>query len=194
MKKYRINTTISLKHYELLKKYAEKLGTQQSVLELALENLNNNSKEILQLSHEEEVWLKAFRELKGVLIYFQKDYAKILFETADMERTREYVNNEKPVEFALAYYYQKPLKECSLQEIIDAAVLNIKLGCLADSMNCTEDDDCYTINITHSMGINLAKLTIMMYESLFKSYGARFESDFSQRSIFFKIFKELNDH
>ncbi len=43
MKKYRVNTTISQKHHELLKEFVGKYGTQQKVLEHALESLKNNS-------------------------------------------------------------------------------------------------------------------------------------------------------
>ncbi len=38
MRRYRLNTTISLKHHEILQKYTEKYGTQRSVLEQALVN------------------------------------------------------------------------------------------------------------------------------------------------------------
>ncbi len=37
MKKYRVNTTISQRHHEILKKHTEEHGTQQRVLEYALE-------------------------------------------------------------------------------------------------------------------------------------------------------------
>jgi hypothetical protein len=57
MKKYRINTTISLKHHEILKRHAEKFGTQQSVLEHALESLENNlNHPSTELSPEAETW------------------------------------------------------------------------------------------------------------------------------------------
>ncbi len=42
MKKYRINTTVSSKHYGLLKKHAEKYASQQKTIEHALELLDNN--------------------------------------------------------------------------------------------------------------------------------------------------------
>ncbi len=57
MKKYRINTTISLKHHQILKRHAEKFGTQQSVLEHALESLENNlNHPSPELSPEAETW------------------------------------------------------------------------------------------------------------------------------------------
>jgi len=189
MKKYRIHTTISSKHHKLLKKYAEKFGTQQKALECALEKLNDNPKQSQQLSLEEEVWLRAERELKDLLIIFHKSHAKMLYENVDFKRIQEYINNNKPVEFALEYYYQKPLKECSLQEIIEGMILNINIQGSADTINYTDSSSYYTVNITHSMGLNFAKMLTMEQESLFESYGVKIETNISKRSIFFKIFK-----
>ncbi len=104
MKKYRINTTISQKHHAILKEYMEEYGTQKSVLENALESLKNNSNQSLGLPpEEEELWIRLGRELKDVLLLFQRDFSKILFETADIEQFSEYIKNEKPVEFAVEW-------------------------------------------------------------------------------------------
>ena len=84
MKKYSLNTTISLKHHSLLKKYVEKCGTQQSVLEHALECLENTLNEGYELSPEEELWISYAGVNMACLV--QKDFFKILMETADVER------------------------------------------------------------------------------------------------------------
>jgi len=47
MKKHRINTTISQEHYKLLKKHVEKHGTQQKVLEIAIEGLETVQNSII---------------------------------------------------------------------------------------------------------------------------------------------------
>ncbi|WP_230627865.1 hypothetical protein [Methanosarcina barkeri] len=57
MKKHRIATTISEKHWILLKKYGEKFETQQKALELALECLENNSKQCPKLTIKQNIWL-----------------------------------------------------------------------------------------------------------------------------------------
>lgn len=189
MKKYRIHTTISTKHHELLKKYAEKFGTQQKTLECALEKLNDDPKQSSPLSTEEEIWLRAERELKDILIILHKSHAKMLYENVDFKRIQEYINNNKPVEFALEYYYQKPLKKCSLLEVIKGMILNIKIQGSADTINYTEHGDYYTVSMTHNMGLNFAKMLAMEQKSLFESYGVKIESNISKRSIFFKIFK-----
>ena len=188
MKKYRVNTTISQKHHELLKKYAAKFGTQQNVLEHALESLENNKDQNHKLSKEEELWRRLY-SIKNILALLMPDYTKILFETADLKRINEYVKNQKPTEFGIEWYYNKPLKECSLLEIIEAVVLNIKMQSSASSINYVDKGDHYTITVVHEMGINVSKTLVVMIESAFKSYGVSVESDFSVRSVNFKIIK-----
>jgi hypothetical protein len=189
LKTHRISTTISQKHWALLNKYAEKYHTQQKALEISLENMEKNTDHSPPLSIEDEVWIRMGKEIKNTLMVFQKDYAKMMLETADIERFKEYTAKEKPVESIMEYYYRKPLKECSLKEIIEGIVLNIKVQNSSDSVNYTEEDGYYTINIAHSLGINLSRTSVIMHESAFKSYGVKYECKFSERSIFFKIYK-----
>ncbi len=99
MKKRRICTTISAKHWELLKKYAEKFETQQKALEFALESLEKCGRQIQPLTPEEEQWMRAGREMKTVCV-LHKDLLKALLETADFEKIKEVVNNQKPAELA----------------------------------------------------------------------------------------------
>ncbi len=190
MKKHRINTIISLKHHAILKKHLEEFGTQRSVLEHALDSLenklNNQNSEVFL---EEELWMRVGREIKGAMVIVQKDLTKMLFRTADFEQINHYMKNEKPSEFALEWYYNKPLKECSLQEIIDGIILQIKLEGGADTINYNEDFNCYNITMTHSLGINCSKIVQAASESVFKSYGVNFDSNISERSVFFKVFK-----
>lgn len=174
----------------MLKKYVENFGTQQSVLEHALESLENSSDPDLGLPpDEEEVWMRLGHEIKGTLTLLQVDITRQLFKTADIERFKEYFKDGKTIEFILEWYLDKPLKEFSLQEVMDVLTLNTKIQGGSDTVNCIEDDDFYKLNITHNMGINCSKIIVAMYESVFKSYGVRFEVQFSQRSIFFTVFK-----
>lgn len=59
LQNHRISTTISQKHWELLKKYAEKFETQQKALEHALESLENSSKQNPALTEEENLWMRS---------------------------------------------------------------------------------------------------------------------------------------
>ena len=191
MKKYRINTTISLKHQAILKRQAEKFGTQQSVLENALESLENNlNHQSPELSTEEELWMRIYREIKSGMTLFQRDITKMLFETIDIQKLREFIKNEKPAEFALEWYYNKPIKEFSLQELINGIIVNTNIQGGAETVNYTEDDNDYKINITHSMGINWGNGITIFYESLLKSYEAKYECNFSERSVFIKVYKK----
>lgn len=193
MKKHRINTTISQEHYKLLKKHVGEHGTQQKVLEIAIECLENNSKQYSPLSIEEEFWMRIGREIKDLLVIFNKNTGRMLLETADMERFREYVNEQKPLEFTCQWYYNKPLKELSLQELVDGILLGVNILGPKDTINHIEDDDCHTIIITNNLGINMAKIMAMEYESLFKSCDIKSEIHFSKRAVFLKMFKISND-
>jgi hypothetical protein len=110
-------------------------------------------------------------------------------ETVDVEKFREYTAREKPVEFAIEYCYRKPLKACTLPELINAIILNIKFQNSADAVDYTDHGDYYTLTLTHSLGINYAKLLTIMNESAFKNYGVKCESHYSERGVFFKIYK-----
>jgi hypothetical protein len=193
MKKYDIHTTLSPSHYALLNKFTEKYETKQKTLEKALEaldTLGHYSSQNLPVSPEEKLWIRVGREIKETFFVFDKKGAKVLFETADIQSFREYVHDQKPVESAIEYYYRKPLNECSLQEIIDGVILNIKFQGSSDMVNCTDDGNYYTINIKHSMGLNFAMAMVIEHESLFKSYRVKTENHFSERSVFFKIYKK----
>jgi hypothetical protein len=189
MKKHRLNTTISEKHHSILKKHVDEFGTQQKVLENALECFENNGDQNHKLSYEEEVWMRIGREIKEVQMLLQKDFIKLLFETADMEQFKEYMEKEKPSEFALEWFLQKPLKEFTLEELIDTVLLKIRIQGGFDTIRCNEDKNSYNINLTHNMGINCSKMNIIMYDGLFKSYGVKSDSNYSHRSVFFKVYK-----
>lgn len=111
MKKYRINTTISIQHRDLLKKLVEKYGTQQSALEHSLESLENSSHLNKELSEQEEIWLRLYREINGIITILPKEIAKILIETVDIEEFKQYIQNVKQVESVLEYNYKKHLNE-----------------------------------------------------------------------------------
>jgi len=188
MKKHRINTTISTKHHELLKKHAEKYGTQQSVLEHALESLENSLDQNFELSPEEELRTRVGKVNTACIVY--KDLFKILNENADMEKIQKLIDYHKPIEHSIEYYLQKPLKECTLKEIIDGIAVNAKMSNWFDTIDQTDNKDHYMINMTHSLGINISKNMKMAHESLFKTYGVNFETAISEKTFFIKIFKK----
>lgn len=189
MRKYRVNTTISLRHKELLQKQVEKHGTQQKAIENALENLENNSNQSQELFQEEKLWLGFHREGKGILTIFPNELTRILIETADIEYFREYIKKVKQAEAALNYYYNKPLKDFSLPELVEGIILNIKLQGSSDTLNYTEENGYYEIYLTHRLGINVSKSLKIMNESVFDSYRAKYETYLTERSVFFKIYK-----
>ncbi len=189
LKSHRISTTISQKHWAILEKYAEKYATQQKVLEKALESLDKSPGQTPPLTREMEVWMMIGKEMKDSLVLFQKDYAKMLLNMMPVDEHQKYVNDHKPVEYAIEFYYKKPLKSCSLQEIIDGEILNLRIQGSVDFVSYEEHADHYMMNIMHSLGLNASKQLLIMNESPFKNYGARYEAHYSEHHIFLKIYK-----
>ena len=192
MKKHHVHTTLSSRHWDLLIKHAEKYETQQKVIEHALECLDHSTTQATPISPEEALWAQIGQDLNKMACLVQKDALKGLFETTDLERQRKYIAKETPGEFIIEYYHHKPLKECSLKEVLDAIVSVGFVSNWFDMINYTDNGDYYTLNATHSMGLNLSKVFVMMQENVFASYGAKTESHVSERSFFIKVFKNSN--
>lgn len=190
MKTRRISTTISQKHWKLLKKHAEILETQKRVLETALECLENSSKQKQALTVEEKLWMRIVSEKAACLV--QKDALKMLIETTDLELQKEHVIKEKPMEYTIEYYLQKPLNECSLKEVLDGLVINARVSNWLDTVDYTDEGDYYILKMTHSLGFNTSKLIKMLDESVFKTCGIKAKSTVSEKTIFIKIFKTNN--
>lgn len=188
MKRHRIATTVSEKHWEILKKHAEKFETQQKALELALEYLENSSKQRPALTEEEKFWTR-FASVKTVCLV-QKDFIKMLMETVDIELHKEYVTRHKPIEYAIEYDLQKPFRECNLNEVINGLVVSARMSHWFDTVDYIDDGGHYTLKITHSLGFNNSKIAQVVNESVFKTYGVKTESIISEKTIFMKIFKD----
>jgi len=189
VKKYRLSTTISPKHWSLLKKYSETYETQQKTLERALEYLDNIPPEIRQLSQDDITWLRVGRDVRPISVLFPKDYFKVIIEKVDLEDFQRFVDIQRPVEYGVEYFHHKPLKACNLQEVVNGIMMTIKLQGSADAVNCMDAGDCYEIYLNHTLGINSSKMVEMMNVSALKTYGARFESSISERTVYFKIYK-----
>ena len=189
MKKYRLSTTISPKHWALLKKYSEKYATQQKALERALECLDSSSLMSSQLSEEDKAWLLVGRDLRPQTILAPKEMWRTLIETADLDKFQDYVDECRPIEFNIEYFYQKSLKECTMKEVIECIILTCKISNNVDIISYADAGDYYGLNITHMFGANHSKCLVMGIGSALRSYGVRFEQTLSERTVFFKIYK-----
>ncbi|WP_230629311.1 hypothetical protein [Methanosarcina barkeri] len=188
LKKHRIATTISEKHWILLKKYGEKFETQQKALELALECLENNSKQCPKLTIKQNIWL-VWESIDAVCCV-QKETLKILIETVNLERFKGYVTQNKPIECVVEFFLQKSLKECSLKEVIDGLTIVFRASHLFDTVNYKDNGDYYVLVLTHSLSLNNSKLCLTTSESVFNTYGVNVESIISEKTIFMKVFKD----
>jgi len=187
LKTHRISTTISQKHWELLKKHAEKYETQQRALELALENLENSSRQIPELTLEEKYWMRLKRAKSLVII--EKTAFKLLIETADIEQLEKLFIRDKTIEYTIELYFQKSLEECNLKEIVNGLVVNLKITNWLDTIDHTDCGSHYKLIITHDMGFTFAKLLTIWIDNMFRNHGINSESIHSTKTIFTKIFK-----
>lgn len=162
--------------------------TQKKTLELALECLENSSKPKLAFTEEEQFWMHMASVKATCLV--QKDFLKTLIETADIELQKEYVTLHKPIEYAIEYCLQKPLRECSLNEVINGLVVSARMSHWFDTVDYSDDGGYYTLRITHSLGFNNSKIVQICHESVFKTYGVKAESVNSAKTMFMKVYKD----
>lgn len=189
MHKNHLHTTLSNKHFELLKKYTEKFGTRQKVLETALESLENSAKQGHILSQEDKLWLAA-KDMRSTCL-IQKDVLKSLMQTADFKKIAEVMTNQKPTEYLIINHFQKPLTKCNLKEVIDGLIIVVKAQNVADTINYTDDGSHYTLRLIHSLNFNTSKIFKMFIENMFETYGVKTESEISDNIVFMKIYKNL---
>jgi len=187
LKTHRISTTISQKHWELLKEHSEIFETQQKALELALESLENSSKQSPVLTLEEKYWMRIKRAKSAVII--EKNAFKFLIETTDVELLSEIFSRDKTIEYTIELYFQKPLEECSLKEVIDRLVINLKITNWFDTVDYTDTGGDYKLIMTHFFGFNFSKIIRTSIENMFKTYGVKADSIVSVKTIFMRISK-----
>lgn len=188
MDKHRINTTISTKHWEILKNHAAKYESQQKALEFALESLADKSKQNTGLSSHEQLWISTGREMKSACIV-HKGIINALLKTADFEKLPELMKKLNPMEYLIIWYYGKSLMKCTLKELIDVSIFFISNGNMMDTVYYIDDDQYFTIKLIHNLNINNSRMFKILIESLFNAYGVRTESEISSKSLFMKVFK-----
>ena len=191
MNKHRVNTTISAKHWEILKKHTEKFETQQKVLETALERLENGSKQNPALSPEEELWVRIGKEYGPNLCVLHKNLVKDVLKFGGFERMIKMVNEMNLLETQVLFFCKKPLKECSLKEIMEAIVHSFKIVNIFDIIEYEDHDNFYLLNITHILNLEGSIQTSLKlpFEKLFEKYGVKTKSEESVNNLFMKIYK-----
>jgi hypothetical protein len=187
LKKHRVSTTISQKHWDLLQKYSEKYETHQRAIEVALESLEYSSNKSQELTPEENLWLRLKRE--NVVCVFEKNAFKLLIENANIEPLQEIFNKQKLMESSLEYLFQRPLKELSLIEVIEGLVTIGRLVNWLDTVDYKDDGNNYRLVVTHSFGPNVSKIILTAFGSVFKNYGVKADITVSPMTIFMKISK-----
>jgi len=184
----RISTTISPKHFALLKKLAKVHGTQQKVLELALETFDKNAHQDPVMSPVELFVLHTWKDKLSCVVY--KDLFSNLLKNADLNECEEwYKANKMCMAFAIEFFYQRPFKELSLREILDGLVSLASVSNMFDRFTYSDDGDHYMIKIYHSLGLNGSKYILFTVENIFDFCGVKYKTSVSEKTLFVKVYK-----
>ena len=187
---HRLSTTISPDHWELLKKYLKQHKTQQKVLEAALDNLDNNLQHEQKLSPDDKLWLRLGRDMGRFLFFHHKNYLPVFLEGADIMELEKMTSIMKPAEHMIEWLYEKPLKKCTLIEVIEGIIIISRIANVIETINYSDKGSHYFLNITHNLKFKGSQLHKLFYEDLFVSYGAKVESEISESGIYIKINKK----
>ena len=142
------------------------------------------------LSPEEQVWLR-MREL-NVVCLLHKDLFRELSRTADPERLDRLLAKLKWAEYGVVLFNQKPLKECTLKEVMDGLVVTVKAEKILDEIKYTDNGSYCTLKVNHSVvccSIGFSNSFKLFFEGLFEAYGAKTETKVSENNLFMKIYK-----
>jgi hypothetical protein len=188
MIKRRISTNISQKHWELLQQGVEKFGTQEKVLELALENLVNSSKQSkIALTQEDKAWMHLKKEKTVCVI--DKNAFKLIIENSNIEPLYDYFLKNKLIESRIELIFQKPIKELNLEELVTGIVSAGKLINWIDTVDYIENDMHYSLVMSHSLVPEITRMMSDSYRNMFKTYGVKAEVKDSTKNIFINVFK-----
>lgn len=191
MDKHRINTTISTKHWEIIKKHTKKFETQQKVLEAALECLENGSKQNPALSPEEDFFIRIHKEYGQNLCVLHKNLVKECLKSGCWERMTKMANEMNLLETQVLFFCKKPLKECNLKEIMEGIVHTFKIVNIFDIIEYEDHGNFYLLSITHILNLGGGNQTSLKlpFEKLFEKCGIKTESEESENNLFMKIYK-----
>ncbi len=186
--KNHLHTTLSNKHFEVLKKYAEKFGTQQKALEFALESLENDEIRNSTQQKDGPIWVLTGKGTESACI-LHRDAFRTLLEGADVKRIIKIVKTQKMAEHMISWYYQKPLKKCSLEEVMEGIIFFLKAAKIFDTINYIDDGNYYILKMIHGLDIRTSKMFNTFIESIFEAYEIKTESEISEKSLFMKVYK-----
>ncbi len=172
-----------------MERYVTKFGTQENVLESALENLENSSKQSkVNLTPEDKAWMRLKKE--NTICIIDKIAFKILIENANTEPLHNYFIQNRVLESRIELVVQKPIMELNLEELVIGIVTACKLVQWMDTVNYSENDIHYSLMLSHSLGPEISKTISESYQNMFKTYGIKAEITNSTKNIFAKIYKK----
>lgn len=122
-------------------------------------------------------------------MYSRKNAFKLLIENCDIKLLLEFLIQNKPVEYGIEFYFQKPLNECSLKEVLDGIVIIARITNWFDTVDYMDNGSHYTMIMPHGFGPNASRINTIVIESGLKTCGVKAESTIYPKTIFVKRFK-----
>jgi hypothetical protein len=172
--KKKLSTTISALHWEIIKRYLKKFGSQRRVIEKALELLDNSKYEI----NEEK--LRLAMDPDAVVVH------RSWFEAA-MKNDWKSVENSPVAEFGVMILKKKPLHKMSFKEQVHSLCDLIEASCQFERVIRDEEDDgSIKITLTHHGGREVSEHLSKLGKKYFEDLGINFEMVLSDYYIMYR--------
>jgi hypothetical protein len=184
----RIYTTISKKHYSILKKYEEKYRTQAKTLELALELLNGKP----LLSEEEQIWRIVYKTPRAVTI--NRDLLIRLFEVflernGGEQELRDLCTKSGYLCTLFLSILGKPVDQANLREAVDALYMLYNFSHFFERVSLREQDNFYELTLTHPGNKFYSMAFKIFTEIILKDLNLKIESRIEEHYLILKIYK-----
>ncbi len=85
-------------------------------------------------------------------------FLRKLIDTADCERILKIYAKLRPAEFLIVWYYKKPLKKCSLNEVIEGIIFTTRMGNWFDTINHKDNGNYYSLEVNHVLKMKGSRL------------------------------------
>lgn len=176
--KKKLSTTISALHWEIIKRYLKKLGSQQRVIEKGLELLDNSEYEI----NEDKLRLAV--DPDAVVMH------RSWFEAA-MKGDWKSVEDSPVAEFGVMLLKKKPMYKMSFNEQVHGLCDLIVASSQFERVIRDEGDDgSIKITLTHHGGMKVSEHLSKLGEKYFKDYGINFETNLSDYYIIYRVWEK----
>jgi|Deesub1362A_J573_1020465.scaffolds.fasta_scaffold00735_11 hypothetical protein len=159
----RLSTTLSKEYFDTLEKYAKKFGTQKSVIEKALDLLDQRYNPFRERT-DEIIWSKLREELDHLSISrtFLIHLIKGEFDTAAVDNASEYL---------VSWYLKKPVRDATLGELLDGVKKMYEASNHFKRIEYIKRDGEFVVTFWHFMGMEYSRFMTKYFVNFFEKLG-----------------------